>query len=165
MADTYAYGNNAVVMRLEREGEKTFKQATWDGTAWLMTGPKPPVPLYRGKNLIVEPQDGAWIVVEGEKCVDAARACGFRSACSIGGARNAGAGDWSPLHGGKVIVLPDNDVAGRAYAEDVRKILDGHAKVVIQYIPVGKKGDIADLVKSAGVENVRSYLKRLEARI
>lgn len=161
-ADVYAYGDAAVVLRFERGAEKTFRQATWNGQSWSMSGPPPPVPLYRGKNPQREPNAGAWFVVEGEKCVDAVRACGLRGACSIGGARNAGAGDWSPLHGGRVIIMPDNDDAGRLYARDVEKLLSPNADVRVHRLPVPTGGDVADLVEAVGVDTVRQYLEKVE---
>jgi len=67
-----------------------------------------PRPLYGLDRL----GDGAVLVVEGEKCADAARAV-LPPELSVvtwpGGSKAVGKADWSPLAGRKVIVWPDCD--------------------------------------------------------
>ena len=57
--------------------------------------------------------------MEGEKAADAGRRLGLVTTTSSGGAAAAHQTDWSPLAGRDVVVLPDNDEAGRKYAATV----------------------------------------------
>ena len=66
---------------------------------------------------------------------------------SPNGAKSAGKADWSVLRGRIVIIWPDNDDEGRAYAAAVAKALRGlAASVKIVPLPVGipEKWDAAD---------------------
>ncbi len=88
-------------------------------------------------------------VVEGEKCVDAARGLGLLAATSSGGSNAASKTDWSPLAGLDVVVLPDADDAGRKYADEVAAILhslDPPATVrIVELDGLEPGGDVADL--------------------
>ena len=50
--------------------------------------------------------------------VELARKLGWTATCNRGGAGKAHLADWSPLAGNDVVVLPDNDDAGRDHARD-----------------------------------------------
>jgi len=64
-------------------------------------------------------------VVEGEGVCDTARGLALAAVTSAHGSKSAGKSDWRPLAGRDILILPDNDAAGRQYAEDVRDILVG----------------------------------------
>lgn len=66
-----------------------------------------------------------FIVCEGEKAADAACSLGFRAVCSLQGAKSPQCSDWTPLAGKNVLILEDNDEAGRQYGEAVEGILVG----------------------------------------
>lgn len=78
-------------------------------------------PLYQLDVLANKLGETVWIC-EGELCVDVLTKMGIVSTTS-GGANSAAGADWAPMHGRAVTVWPDNDPAGRRYAEDVTKVL------------------------------------------
>ena len=63
------------------------------------------------------------ILVEGEKCADALTALGYLTTTTFGGSNGSAKADLSPLKGRNVYVWPDNDEAGRAYADKVADTL------------------------------------------
>lgn len=84
-----------------------------DGWEWLSVDA--PRPLY-GLDRLAKLPGAVVLLVEGEKCADAAhRALGKTIACvSWPGGTNAWRRvDWSPLNGRKVILWPDNDLPGK----------------------------------------------------
>ncbi len=86
-------------------------------------------PLYRLADLAADPSLDV-IIVEGEKCADAAQEV-FPSAVVVtspGGAASAAKADWSVLAGRHVLIWPDLDEAGQAYAEKVALVLQGSAQ-------------------------------------
>jgi hypothetical protein len=95
------------------------------------------------------------VVTEGEKCAEAAARCGLVAVTSIGGSHGQQKTDWSPLRGRKVIILPDNDLAGKKHTDKVlalcRQAGAASVKILrladfIEGFPEG--GDIADVVES-----------------
>jgi len=87
--------------------------------AWANRALPAPRPLYRLPELLRLPA-GAWIYVcEGEKTVEAARSIGVVATTSAGGAKAAAQTDWSPVRDKVVVVLPDYDEPGEAYADEV----------------------------------------------
>jgi uncharacterized protein (DUF927 family) len=72
------------------------------------------------------------VVVEGERCADAAGAVFPFSTfvTSPGGASAAAKADWSMLQGREVFIWPDLDKPGLAYAEQVAGLLCGTAKSI-----------------------------------
>ncbi len=69
--------------------------------------------------------DAKIIIVEGEKCADAAALIfpDFIATTSSSGAQSAARTDWMPLAGRRVLIWPDNDEAGLLYGSDVAAIL------------------------------------------
>ncbi|WP_264707152.1 AAA family ATPase [Wolbachia endosymbiont (group A) of Acrocera orbiculus] len=92
------------------------------------------------------------ILVEGEKCAEALIEKGITATTAMFGA-NAPIDktDWTPLKGKNIIIWPDNDEAGKRYAENAAKKLSdlGVASLVTLKIPQNKpKGwDAADCVQ------------------
>lgn len=80
-------------------------------------------PLYRLPDLAAQPDAPVWIV-EGETCADKLAALGL-TATTSGGADSASRADWSVLEGRAATIWPDNDEAGRRYADTVADILRG----------------------------------------
>jgi hypothetical protein len=109
-----------------------------------------PLP-YRLPELLGDP--GAVIYVpEGEKDCDALGELGFVATTNHGGA-----GKWSTkisrwLRDRAVVILPDNDDAGRAHARDVASKLKGiAASVRIVELPgLPAKGDVSDWIAAGG---------------
>ncbi len=107
-----------LVLRWDREGGKTIRPVWRIGGGWQQSYPADR-PLYGLDRLNAEP-DRRVFVVEGEKCAEAVAALGLLTTTSPAGAQSADRADWSPLAGREVVVLPDSDDPGRAYAEAVR---------------------------------------------
>ena len=133
-------------------GGKTYRPIRRAGNAWTLGDLAGALPLYRGDEL---PDDEeAVVVVEGEKCADAARAVGLFAVASAHGAKSAAKTDFKPLAGRKVIILPDHDDTGRQYADEVAAILHRlkpPAVVKIVELPgLGEHGDFADWTDADG---------------
>jgi hypothetical protein len=91
-------------------------------------------------------------IPEGEKKVESVRLLGFAATCSAGGARK-----WRPEHsallaGADVVLLPDNDSAGRAHVDVIAESLGGVARRVrILDLPnLPEKGDVVDWHTAGG---------------
>lgn len=94
---------------------------------WRWQGFPKPRPLYNLPALVNMP-DATVVVVEGEKTAEAAAALLPTSAVVswIGGANGVGNADWTPLHGRKLLLWPDNDWQGTAAMIHVAEILGPH---------------------------------------
>lgn len=91
-----------------------------------------------------------WIV-EGEYCADFLSKLGLLVTTS-GSTESAFKTDWAPLAGRKIIIWPDNDDAGKRYAEAVSKILKVQ-NCSIQYVDIQQlnlppKGDCIDWLEN-----------------
>jgi archaellum biogenesis ATPase FlaH len=97
------------------------------------------------------------LIVEGEKDVHTATSLGFVATTNPGGASA-----WTenteqqyhystPLKGKRVVIIPDNDQAGRKHAESVRRILSKICTVSTLSLPdLPEKGDLTDWVNAGG---------------
>jgi hypothetical protein len=96
----------------------------WDVKRRVHSAPEPR-PLYNQPGLA---KAGTVILVEGEKCAQALIDVGICATTAMNGA-NAPVDktDWSPLAGKVVLIWPDNDEAGLAYADAVSHKLQGIA--------------------------------------
>jgi len=120
----------------------------WNGKA---EAPPEPRPLY-GLDTLKQPEAAAHIV-EGEKKAAAMHALGLQCVTSLGGAWAAGKADWGPVQAfHRVIVLPDNDVPGEAYARAVVAALGrlpGQREVLIARLPgLSEAGDVVDFLQA-----------------
>ena len=122
---TYHDAHGNPVMAVGRfnsgDGSKTYRPVHRlpDGS-WAMGDPPGLLPLYRLGE--VAQADGV-VVLEGEKCADAAAMTGWVTTTSAHGAASPQKTDWTPLAGKKVIIIPDNDPAGEGYALAVMRLL------------------------------------------
>jgi uncharacterized protein (DUF927 family) len=149
---------------------------------WRAKGIPAPRPLYNLQEIAARPEAGK-LVVEGEKTANAAasRFPDFVTTTSMHGTQSPAKSDWRPLAGQKVTIWPDNDVAGRQFAQAVARLAmeDGAASVTIVAVPndwpvgwdladplpEGVTGEfLADLLRMATAwqpqpqEEVRAYL-------
>jgi hypothetical protein len=97
-------------------------------TAWRWKGLPAPRPLYNLDGLAARPSAPV-AVVEGEKAADAAAQLlpDHVAVTSLNGSANARYADWAPLMGRHLVIWPDNDDAGRNYADTVAELLSGKA--------------------------------------
>ena len=129
-------------------GEKWIRPMKLNGQGYVLGEPEFPSgkPLYRLDELAARPADDVY-VVEGETCSDALAKPGLLATTS-GAADSAGKADWSILAGRTVTIWPDNDDAGRHYAETVADILVGLGCTVrmidVAALGLPPKGDAVD---------------------
>ncbi|AIF81432.1 putative Bacteriophage-related DNA primase [endosymbiont of Acanthamoeba sp. UWC8] len=128
-----------------KDGKKQYRP--WDIKTSCMRAPDPR-PLYNQPGI----KENEWIIlVEGEKCAEALIRQGICATTAMNGAQAPiNKTDWSPLIGKQVIVWPDNDEPGLAYAQEAAKaILNiGASSVKVLTPPSDKpiKWDAADAV-------------------
>jgi hypothetical protein len=142
------------VVRWDREDGKDIRPLSRDEEGWRIGAMCEPRPLYGLPELLAARADHPVIVVEGEKATDAAKMLGFTATTSSGGAAAAAKTHWSRFAGKEAWILPDNDVAGRRYAEEVAGILSAltpPALVRIVELPgLPEKGDLVDWIDGHG---------------
>ena len=136
----------ACVYRYDPPGGKEFRP--WDVRARLWRAPAPR-PLY---NLPAVAKAREIVLVEGEKCADALIRAGFTATTAMHGAKApVDKTDWTPLAGKSILIWPDRDAPGWAYAENIARacVAAGCASVAILLPPADKptKWDAADAVE------------------
>lgn len=137
---------------------------------WRAIAPSEPRTLYGLDRLAARPLAAVVLIVEGEKCADAAAEL-FPDAVactSSGGARAAAKTDWAPLAERHVTIWPDNDEDGKAYARDVARLAveAGAASVGIVNVPASfpAKWDLADtLPEGVTIDDLRQLIAAAEA--
>jgi hypothetical protein len=156
------------VIRWQRSPtEKEIRPTRLHADGWRLEHMAEPRPLL-GRPEIVKAAGGVY-VVEGEKCVDAATGLGLLATTSAGGSNAASKSDWSPLAGREVVILPDNDDAGRKYAADVTAILheiSPPATVrVVELDGLAEGEDVADLYEACQGDDDRQALREKIERL
>jgi hypothetical protein len=126
-----------VVGRLDAaDGEKTYRPVhILPEGSWAIGDPPGLLRLYRLPEVITATE---LIVLEGEKCADAARALGWTATTAAHGADSPHKTDWSPLAGKDVIIIPDHDVSGEGCAASVLRLLkrlDPRPRVKVVRLP------------------------------
>ncbi len=109
--------------------------------------------------------NGPIYFVEGEAKADQLNQWGFTATCLDAGTGSLWRPDYLPYFQGKdVVLLPDNDGSGRAYAERIAGVLVGHIKSIkVVMLPgLPEKGDIIDWVKEPG-NTKEEFLKVVES--
>lgn len=151
----YNYCNEAgeLLWQVVRHKPKDFKQRRPDGKGgwtWSVKGVR--VVPYRLPELLAADPEATVFVVEGEKDCDNLARIGVLATCNAGGA-----GKWTAEHseflrGRRVIVLPDNDEAGRNHAQQVAQSLHGLAESVriVELPGLPDKGDVSDWIAAGG---------------
>ena len=159
---TYDYHDAAgkTIFQVCRMEPKSFRQRRPDGAGdwiWDLKSVNP-VPYH-----LPEIMAAALVYqVEGEKDADRLRTLGLVATCNP-----MGAGKWrkeySPYFQGKVVViLPDNDLAGRVHAQDVARNLYGIATSVkvVELPGLPEKGDVSDWIDAGGTpEQLRALME------
>ena len=93
---------------------KTFRPLSWNGKEWNYQSILKPWPLYNQDILATNP-NASVLVVEGEKCADAANKLfpTYVSTCWPNGAGSWGSVKADLLKGRNVLLWPDNDLSGK----------------------------------------------------
>jgi putative DNA primase/helicase len=161
-----------LVARWDRPEGKTIRPISRRGDGWVIGAMPDPRLLYRLPEVLAAEAAQPVLVVEGEKCVEAARSLGLVATTSVGGAAAAGKSDWSPLRGRTVWVLPDADDAGRRYAQDVTRLAYAAGAAEVRIVPLPglpAGGDIVDWIDaqghSASPETLRTRLLELAVEV
>lgn len=104
-------------------GDKWIRPMKLNGEGYTLGEPEYPErkPLYRLHDLATRPDDPVF-VVEGEWAADHLMKLGVLATTS-GAADSAGKADWRPLAGRSITIWPDNDEAGRRFAQEVAEKL------------------------------------------
>lgn len=115
---------------------------------------------YHLPDILSRSQENLYIV-EGEKACDTLRKEGLLVTTSHGGA-----GNWKPeldqwFKGRKIIILADNDDAGRAHALKIaRRIHQGNWIKIVDLPGLGPKGDIVDWLNDGNtVQELKALVK------
>lgn len=150
----YLYNNPSgiPILRVTRtnktDGTKSFFQERFNGKHWETGGTKDTLAPYKYSHWGMENFDQTIFLVEGEKCVELLEEIDLLATTTPGGANR-----WQQTYGEyfknrKVVILPDADNAGKAYATTAAKDLIGIAKdVKIVELPGLSKGqDIYDWI-------------------
>jgi uncharacterized protein (DUF927 family) len=116
------------VLRFDVDGGKQFLPLS----LWLEGGEKrwrwkavpEPRPLY-GLDRLAERGGAPVLIVEGEKAADAAAKLliDYCVLTSSNGAKSAAKSEWSPVRGRRVVIWPDADNPGTAYAAEVSSLV------------------------------------------
>src|SRR4030042_1091073 len=156
------------VWRLNSADGKDIRPVSKTTDGWIIGGMPEPRPLYRLPELLARPKERAY-VCEGEKAADAATTIGLLATTSPHGCESASKADWRPLAGREVVILPDNDDAGRRYAQDVTSILvklQPAATVKIVQLPgLPAKGDIYDWLEEHDASEPDSLRATIESLV
>ncbi|MDZ7699907.1 MAG: DUF3987 domain-containing protein [Deltaproteobacteria bacterium] len=155
MVTAYDYTDekNALVYQVVRFDPKGFRQRRPDGKGgwvWNMEGVRRV--LYRLAEVV---KANGWVLIaEGEKDADKVRALGFTATTNAGGADKWRAEYNEALTGKDVVLLPDNDKAGRGHVDKIAKSLIGVAKSIrILELPNRPdKGDVSDWIEAGGTK-------------
>ena len=168
---TVSYGyvdeSGELLYRVIRYEPKGFSQERPDGKGgWIpnLDGVKR-VPYRLMELMAAMDRNETIFIAEGEKDVDNLVSLGLAATCNSGGA-----GKWSEAHskyfskGVSVVVLPDNDEAGRKHGESVARFLKSHGcRVKILSLPgLPDKGDVSDWLQAG---HTRDELLKLVEKI
>jgi hypothetical protein len=152
---TYPYvdEDGEILFEVCRFEPKTFKQRRPDGEGWSWSVRGIRQVPYRLQDLQRAIRIGEMVfIVEGEKDVEALNREGLCATCNA-----MGAGKWTDtlaehFTGARVVILPDNDDAGRSHASQVAASLIGVAKrvAVLELPELPHKGDVSDWLAAGG---------------
>lgn len=168
-ADALGVSVGEVVRWNPPAGGKIVRPISHRGDGWVIAAMPEPRPLLNLPELSRLPE-GAWVyIVEGEKCVDAARAIGLVATTSAGGSKAAGKSDWSVMKGKVVVILPDHDAAGDAYADEVALLCQAAgaqevriARLAENWPAIPPGGDLVDVLAMEGGD-AESVHERVDA--
>ena len=158
-----------VVVRFDGENRKDFRPFYRNGSGWdHVQIRRESYRCFGLPELIARPSELVFIV-EGEKCACELATLGLLVTTSAHGAKSAHKTDWQPLAGREVVILPDNDADGRAYAQTVAGILNRlspPAVVRIVELPgLPPKGDCVDWLDARDAQTPEDITAELLALV
>lgn len=149
----YQDESGELLFQVCRMRPKDFRQrAPRAGGGWSWSTKGIRKVLYRLPELLAADATELVFILEGEKDVDRLAGLGLVGTCNAGGA-----GKWhleyaEHLRGRQVVILPDNDTAGRKHADQVAASLqDVAGSVKVLALPdLPTKGDVSDFLDAGG---------------
>src|SRR5262249_26307930 len=165
---TYDYNDESGVLLFQvvRRATKDFRQRRPNGKGgwiWLLGNTRRV--LYRLPEVGGAVASGRMVlVVEGEKDADNLRKLGFTATCNAGGDSKWRAEYNESLHDADVVIIEDNDDAGRAHVAQVASSLHCIAQRVRAldldqaWPECPAKGDISDWIEAGGTAEALSAL-------
>lgn len=163
----YRDKNNKPLYKVMRFEPKNFIQAKYDNGNWIfkMTGVN--YVLYNLPNVI---KSDIVYFVEGEKDADNLNSLGLVATTTAGGASgfNRHKKEYTQYLQNKIVyIIPDNDEAGRKYAENIYKeLIKVTRKIKIldlksEISDLREKQDISDVIEKLGNEKTLEILEKL----
>jgi hypothetical protein len=156
----YDYVDEAghLLFQVVRYAPKEFRQRRPDGQdGWVWNLDGIPRVLYRLPELIEAiGNDRPVVIVEGERDVDSLCKHSIPATCNPGGASKWRDEFARPFTGANVIIIPDNDVIGRAHAEQVAASIAAVARrvrvldIALHWSECPERGDISDWFTAGG---------------
>ena len=141
---------------------KSFRLRRPDGKGGYIHSVKDIEPLPYNLPAIMQHADQPVFIVEGEKCADALIEAGLVATTNHGGS-----GKWLDTHsahlaGRSVVVLPDNDHAGRTHADKVVASLWGKAERIkrVDLPGLPEKGDVADFLSERTLDELMDIVRQ-----
>jgi Protein of unknown function (DUF3631) len=165
---TYDYTDEsgALLFQVVRLAPKGFRQRRPNGKGgWTWSLGDTRRVLYQLPEVRDAVASGRLIfIVEGENDADNLRRLGFTATCNPGGANKWRSEYSESLRGAEVVIIGDNDDAGRAHVEQVASSLHGVARrvrvlVIAKIWPAcPEKGDISDWIEAGGTAEALNAL-------
>lgn len=137
----------------DKKAKKEFRPFHRAADGWRISDPPGKLPLFGLPELVAADPSIPVYVVEGEGKARLLRSFGFVVTCSAHGAEGSQKTDWTPLADRIVILLPDADQAGEAYAAAVAALvcaLSHAARVKILRLPGLEPGSGDDVKEFVG---------------
>jgi AAA domain len=143
----YCDENGELLYQVVRYEPKDFRQRRPDGKGdWIWNLEGVQRVLYRLPQLLSADKEAMVFIVEGEKDADCLASLGLVTTTNAGGAEKWRDEYNEHLRGRHVVILPDNDEAGRKHTDKIAASLHGiAASVSIVMLPdLPEKGDVSD---------------------
>lgn len=129
---------------------KTIRPISFVEGLWRKQAMPSPRPIYNIIAVNSVPDGGEVWITEGEKCAELLNDVGLVATTTAGGSKALKHSDLTPLFGKTIHILPDNDEAGRKYANDIRKRLTeagaGCKVSIVELAGLPEKGDVYDFM-------------------
>lgn len=167
----YTDENGNKLYKTMRYNPKRFVQVKFCNNEWIFNMQNVRYVLYNLPNII---KSDTIYFVEGEKDADNLNKIGLTATTTIGGSCgfNKHKEEYSKFLKDKTVyIIPDNDKAGKNYAENIFKALFSVSKQVkilnlVNELPdLKEKGDISDVLSEYGKEKTLAIIEKLKNNI
>lgn len=144
----------AYMARFDCTDGKTYRPIHKVEGGWQSGDPVGLWPLFNLPALLSSSETAEPVYIcEGEKACQTGSEIGLTCTGSAHGAKSPERTDWTPLHGKDIVILPDNDEAGFAYAETVASLacqVGANSIKVVNLPDLPEKGDIVEYLENGG---------------